>query len=534
MNATKRKFNALIQGMGNKSSPTADASASRGDAGAKSPLANTTSATTPSSPRVGSTASADDVLAKRQRLQALKDKHAATTQTIKSSSGTTRVSNVVLKKWTSGSESPKPIEQVAAKYSPSDRTELLRRLATFQEITDWTPKPDKVSEIEWAKRGWVCQGKERVRCSLCNKELLVKLNKSEVDGKEVPVVVASEVEEALVDKYAELIITAHQEDCLWKRRGCEGTMANPFGCGNAWANVGTDNLLRLSLTNARASYEVLRQRYDELCDRKSFLPYDFNLRLPDDLDMDEVLSQLPDGFFTTPPPKSDMQHPNKVALALALMGWQGLSNPRIGAVPNSASCHTCHRRLGLWMFKSKEVGPGNEVLVPAPMDHLDPAREHRFFCPWKSAYTQRLSTAKPGSGSEAPAWRILVQVIKNDAYLRGALDERPKTRGRGGKENRPPTTPTRPRTPGTRGCDSLDVSSPAGSVVVGVGEDDEKARNAKDKERWAKLRRVKSLFETKGSRKRRATTTSRPDTAHSTASGMSVASKKPETTAPGS
>lgn len=242
--------------------------------------------------------------------------------------------------------------------------------------------------------------------------------------------------------------------------------------------------------------------------------------------MDNVLSQLPDGFFTTPPPKSDMQHPNKVALALALMGWQGLSNARIGAVPNSASCHTCLRRLGLWMFKSKEVGPDNEVLVPAPMDHLDPAREHRFFCPWKNAYTQRLSTAKSGSSSEAPAWQILVQVIKNDAYLRGALDERPKTRGRGGKGNRPPTTPTRPTTAGTQG--SMDVSSPAGSIAIGVGEHDEKARNAKDKERWARLRRVKSLFETKGSRKRRATTSSRPDTAQSTASGMSAASKQPD------
>ncbi|CRK38307.1 hypothetical protein BN1723_018676, partial [Verticillium longisporum] len=41
----------------------------------------------------------------------------------------------------------------ASKYAPNDRAELLKRLATFQEITDWTPKPDLVNEIEWAKRG---------------------------------------------------------------------------------------------------------------------------------------------------------------------------------------------------------------------------------------------------------------------------------------------------------------------------------------------------------------------------------------------
>lgn len=173
---------------------------------------------------------AEDLLLKRRRLQALTEKGVASTQTIKSIGGSTKVSNVVLKKWTSSSGNLKEAAQPAAKYSPSDRSELLKRLATFQEITDWTPKPDKVNEIEWAKRGWICQGKERVRCTLCNKELLVKLNKREVDGKEVPVVVASDVEEALKDKYAELVVTAHQEDCLWRRRGCEGMRSRRKQC----------------------------------------------------------------------------------------------------------------------------------------------------------------------------------------------------------------------------------------------------------------------------------------------------------------
>jgi hypothetical protein len=69
-------------------------------------------------------------------------------------------------------------------------------------------------------------------------EILVKLNKKVVDGKEVPVYVPANigmdfgsslgkdaddaVEEALVDKYSELIITSHDENCLWRRRGCDG------------------------------------------------------------------------------------------------------------------------------------------------------------------------------------------------------------------------------------------------------------------------------------------------------------------------
>ncbi|KAG7151860.1 hypothetical protein HYQ46_012330 [Verticillium longisporum] len=224
-----------------------------------------------------------------------------------------------------------------------------------------------------------------------------------------------------------------------------------------------------------------------------------------------------------------MEHPNRVALALAVMGWQGLSNARIGAVPNSASCHTCLRRLGLWMFKSKEVGPNNEVLVPAPMDHLDPAREHRFFCPWKNPQTQRWNSTKPSSEQDLPAWTILTQVIRNDAYLRGALDDRPKSRARPSTakhnsdkdDNGLPSTPGRPSmattTIGDRGGVSFDTPSLA--AQDGDEEDEEKVRDKKDKERWARLRRVKSLFETRGGKKSRKSQ-SRPGTGHSTASAL--------------
>ena len=41
----------------------------------------------------------------------------------------------------------------------------------------------------------------------------------------------------------------------------------------------------------------LRHRYDELCTRKPFLPYEFNLRLPDGLVLDDVLAELPLDFF---------------------------------------------------------------------------------------------------------------------------------------------------------------------------------------------------------------------------------------------
>lgn len=148
------------------------------------------------------------------------------TTTANEKTGSTAISNIILKKWTPGGSAASPSKGTKTneppKYCPGDRDELIRRLATFQELTEWTPKPDKVNEIEWAKRGWVCHGKERVQCTLCHKELVVRTSKEQIDGKEVTVKLGSDIEEALVKRFVDLIVDAHQEDCLWRKRGCDG------------------------------------------------------------------------------------------------------------------------------------------------------------------------------------------------------------------------------------------------------------------------------------------------------------------------
>ncbi|KAI8680259.1 hypothetical protein NCS57_00305900 [Fusarium keratoplasticum] len=505
MNATKRKFNTLLQGIGSSHSKTGDDAASHLEAGS-SPSRHATSSSPGSTARVSGVDA--ELLQKRRRL-GLPDSTAPVLA--KKGSLTATISSIVSRR-PQARDPLKSLKESPAKYSPSDRTELLRRLATFQEITDWTPKPDKVNEVEWAKRGWVCNGKETVRCLLCHRELVVKLNRKVVDGKEVAVLVSSEIEEALVDKYADLIVTSHQEDCLWRKRGCD------------------DSLLRLSLANTSSGLKSLRERYDELLSRKSFLPYEFNLRLPDELKLDEILAQLPADFFTNPAPANPEvgSRPNRVALALALMGWQGLDNPRIGAVPNSASCHTCLRRLGLWMFKSKEVADDGEVLVPAPMDFLDPVREHRFFCPWSNPETQRQSHAHTRPEQDLPGWKVLMQTLANDAHLRSVYEGRSPARHRAQRSIGAPSTPRRPGTAASistpQTLPAMRTATPDSAGVTGSDhvEESEKERDAKDKERWARLRRVKSLFDNKGSRKLRhsiSRSISRPGTAHSTKSG---------------
>lgn len=203
------------------------------------------------------------------------------------------------------------------------------------------------------------------------------------------------------------------------------------------------------------------------------------------------------------------------------MGWQGLTNSRIGPVPNSASCHTCLRRLGLWMFKSKEVDEGGQVVVPAPMDHLDPLREHRFFCPWKNPQAQSRGGVMSNGKDSLTGWRTLVQTIKNESDLRNLYSGKSKRTGQLQEQRLASPSPVRGM-PGTPGSPSpitpgpkmnIDASS-TGTPQTNAGDDEEKTREAKDKERWARLRKVKSLFDTKGSRKFRREL-GRPGTGHS-------------------
>ena len=174
MNATKRKFNALLNGIGNKSAtslPPKDVN-------------NVSYITLP--PAMGQTAAGDgDSLVKRRRVSP------STSSSAKDGLSKPTSSNMTHKK--SSSLASGTLETETLKYAPWDRAAFLARLKSFSNITDWTPKPARVNEVEWAKRGWVCQKLERVRCCLCNVEILVKLNRKEVDGREEPVYVAQNI-----------------------------------------------------------------------------------------------------------------------------------------------------------------------------------------------------------------------------------------------------------------------------------------------------------------------------------------------------
>lgn len=193
MNATKRKFNSLLQGLGSTSRPTSSDMDKPAVTANPRPSAATATAT-------ATATASESLLQKRRRLLGLEGIPSSGSGLDQATSGGTTTN--VVRRWGSQVDKSKGGNDSPARYSPTDRQELLKRLGTFQELTDWTPKPERVSEIEWAKRGWVCQGKERVRCVLCHKELVVKFSRKEVNGTEVAVLVPSEVGESSLDTYA--------------------------------------------------------------------------------------------------------------------------------------------------------------------------------------------------------------------------------------------------------------------------------------------------------------------------------------------
>lgn len=288
------------------------------------------------------------------------------------------------------------------------------------------------------------------------------------------------VEDAIVDKYVELIVESHEESCLWRQRGCDGEFERN---GRNTLLIVEDSIFKMPLNNAATTLEVLRHRYDELATRKETLPYYFNLRLPEAYNVEDVLSHLPPDFFKqkalTTEESSTSSEINKIAFTMALFGWQRHNHEKLGNQPGSVSCQACFRVLGLWLFKSKEVNEAGEETVPAAVNCLDVVTEHRDYCPWRSAESQSGPNSLTGS---LPGWEVLLRVIKNDHYLRSNKEgSAKKTR------LQRPSTPQRLQTPDYE--DDLDDAE-AKSI-----------RDEEDDQRWARLRRVKSLFNTKNSKK---------------------------------
>ncbi|KAK6538979.1 hypothetical protein TWF694_010527 [Orbilia ellipsospora] len=301
-----------------------------------------------------------------------------------------------------GGTSPKPIKVAAARYAPWDRNDFLQRLETFRSVSSWSSKPERINEVEWAKRGWICMqnGKNRIRCSShCGGELVVKVDfdgyevtgedLDEEDEDEEAVKGEKEKLEALISKYEELIVAGHEEGCLWRKRGCDKA------------------IYRLPLqpaTEARSGFYARYKSLSNLSDDQEVI----NLTKPSEVDVS--LLNLPDDM-----PKDQLK---QNALILALFGWA--KDDKESSV-EMVKCDACFRRLGLWLFVKRPSVTEEEGDDFSSMSRLNVVDEHRDYCPWVNAASQT---------GEHAGWEILLRILKSSIpgnLVAAASPSRPKT-----------------------------------------------------------------------------------------------------------
>lgn len=415
-------------------------------------------------------------------------------------------------------------ERKTPNFAPWDRGQFLERLKTYRHVDKWMGKPERINEVQWAKRGWSCVGKERVGCvGGCGKEVVIMLESSKEERQSTEETQDTEdrpadeeededewrekAQEQLVDKYAEMVVASHDGGCLWRRRGCDGMRHNFLTALTNALMKPADTIQRLPLAHHKTAIDDLRQRYISLVAIASELPPDPST--PESLDLPSLSQNLaplfhtpsPNPPSTTPPsppnPPADTttittpslsstnNTTNTSALALALFGWQAEQ----GHVVGLATCTACFRRLGLWLFNRPPSSSSPSPSDPpsqSSMDRLDVLSEHRDYCPWINTLSQNGANAPRRTSLDGglAGWEILLRAVYASTVHK---------RQQGNDEDR--------RAVAGRGAP--DGGAAAGAEVV-AGVPDESARkketavrDERDKERWAKLKRLKQAFHVK-------------------------------------
>ena len=98
---------------------------------------------------------------------------------------TSSIKHSILKVARPGTRASSVSSTARPSFVPWDRERFLERLETFRRVDRWSSKPAAVSEVAWAKRGWICTDVSRVTCvGGCGGSVVVKLpdELDELDG----------------------------------------------------------------------------------------------------------------------------------------------------------------------------------------------------------------------------------------------------------------------------------------------------------------------------------------------------------------
>ncbi|KAK3714064.1 hypothetical protein LTR37_008093 [Vermiconidia calcicola] len=359
-------------------------------------------------------------------------------------------------------------------FSPWSHETFLSRLKTFASVSLWHPKPDAINEVEWAKRGWVCVEVNTVACKGgCEKRVVVTLNsakkkvteqqqeeveRAEDDGEEDDEEAdQATFEQALVERYQNVIVEGHNQSCLWRKTGCK------------------DDVYHLQVVRPSVWQPELRKRLQS------------TLAISSAIQNVKISTVSKEGLKISAPERLLKDLPADIigsasstigsyalisALEVALHGWRGSTE----SGSELLHCDACFQRIGLWMYQpgyrpaASHSDDYEDGADPAIIDLVDMHREH---CPWRNAATQRAS----GSLKGLNACEIMYRVVST--YAR---DQRRRSDEHSATTNNVEADQER-----DAAADATeDSESPA------VLSREEVARQ--DKERESRLRKIKSLF----------------------------------------
>ena len=422
------------------------------NAGSQTSLTPSTSSSAPNTKRPATAAAAFDEA--RQRA-AKRLRHSTSTSSLPYASLTAPSA--------AHKEDPKP--QPPPNFSPWSHETFLARLKTFSSVSLWHPKPEAISEVQWAKRGWICVDVNTVACKGgCEKRVVVSLalakrtSEDREDGgedhSEDDADDESEFERAIAERYEAMIVDGHAANCLWRKAGCK------------------DDIYRLQVIRPAVWQPELRNRCQSLLAIDDAIQ-DVHVKPVENdgstsYNPEKLLKDLPAGLLgeqiqETPPAVYSK------ALSIALHGWRGSKE----SSSQLLHCDACFQRIGLWMYQPgyKSAYTDSDEEGDSGIATIDLVELHREHCPWRNPTTQKAS----GSLAGLNACQILLRVVAT--YAR---EQRRKSDEPNALEN-----------------DNVDKQHAAeqATEIYPTPSREEIARQ--DKERESRLRKLKSMFSIK-------------------------------------
>jgi hypothetical protein len=301
---------------------------------------------------------------------------------------------------------PTPTKKIDGKsqkppnFSPWSHEAFLARLKTFSSVSLWHPKPEAISEVEWAKRGWICVDVNTVACKGgCERRVVVslgtpkrKVTQEEVESEDDDEDAEAAIEQALAERYKDVIIEGHGANCLWRKDGCK------------------DDIYRLQIVRPSIWQPELRKRYQSALAINDSIQ---NVKMktvnkddPKTVPTQRLLQELPRDLVENPSAPDDST-PSEPALEVAMHGWRGSSE----SSSELLNCDACFQRIGLWMYQPdyrphapSSSNPEEENDDNAVIELVEMHREH---CPWRNAASQQAS----GSLKGLNACQIMQRVV---------------------------------------------------------------------------------------------------------------------------